>query len=134
MSRKKKQKHKNNNSQYFNEYKKPPDPSLDDFYGLTVNELSIKLSLQPSFLMRLLEQKSIEANPKQVLCSDDIQVLKPFLISRLNALQRLEKDQNKVFEPKTKISKKKKRDTKGFKVYDVLKFFGLGKLIYIRSK
>lgn len=44
MSRKKKKKDKNKNSKYFIEYNKPPNPILNDFKGLTVNEVSIKLS------------------------------------------------------------------------------------------
>ena len=111
------------------EFNKRIDLELNSFRGKTIGYIANSLDFTvPKFIIAL-KQQGYNFKDGDILSSTHIQQIRPFLLICLK----------KLYQVKLKDKPKKNLDEKGLKkkagsVYDELKTYGPGKLIYIKSK
>jgi hypothetical protein len=104
----------------------------DNIVGLTVEELANKLKISSSYLISIFEQSNIFKESHEKIDKMDSQIIKNFINSRISALNKIEK-KNKLIG--SSIGKKYNYSpSRPAGVYSQIAKFGLGKIIYIRSK
>jgi len=103
---------------------------------LGIIELSEYIENSPSFILRILANKSIIKTFDSKLSFDELNMIKPYIISRLNALKREQERIKRINSSTNKTTRSvlKYGKQKHIGVYDKIGLYGLGKIIYIRSK
>jgi hypothetical protein len=102
---------------------------------MTMSELSGELNWRPAVMLKILHYKGIEKNELEILNPDEYSLVKDIIYHRIIQLRRQQKEEEWIFE----FSKVKKESKLQFSanrsgVWNEISKYGLGKLIYIRSK
>jgi hypothetical protein len=98
---------------------------------LTVRELAYKLNISSLYLISIFEQSKIIKKPYDSIENIDYQIIEYFIISRFITLKKA--DKKKLLINKQE-HKKRGSFTNSAGVYGQIAKFGLGKLIFIKSK
>ena len=106
---------------------------LNRLRNKTLSAICEDLNISLNLVTRILKKKDIDQISNDKLDSKQFEELKQLLISKLKAKNRLKKENNKIFRGSLKKSKRHKSTT-GRNVYETLSKYGMGKVIYIRSK
>lgn len=104
-----------------------------DIVPKQINLLSIKLKWDKDYLLKVLKQNKIYKSENDTLTVDEYFLIKPLIRARLDAIRR-EQDREEKYEGSRISQRNKWKSSEAPGVYGILESYGLGKLIYIRSK
>lgn len=117
---------------------------LELYVGLSIDTIAEKISAKPELLQYMLGRKGAVLSTTVILSLDHLLLLSDYLINKSkqsNRLQKISTKSNSKFKSPSKARKfKQSKKTKysprrnGNSVYDKIRTYGLGKLIYIRKK
>jgi hypothetical protein len=106
-------------------------PQLESLRDNSIENIAINIQWPISRFLRILAQRGIMKNSSNMLDSDEFEVVKEMLNSRLLGIDQIER----INAPDQFIRKSPVRyDAKKIGVYDKIETLGLGKLIYIRKR
>lgn len=104
-----------------------------------ISDISLILDFPLDYLIRILRQNSIIIEAHNPLNEDELLKIKPFLLSRINALRRHERKgkytiakSGRFFDVQANYCRDENHKTIG--VYNEISKYGIGKVIYIKSK
>ncbi len=135
--------HKTENSKLINKATSKKTKYLERFYDKEIKLVAEILNISPDYLLRLLEQKQIYKKPEDKLSDREVEVIGEFILSRKKALHRKHKEEvvlkRSIENPSASDLKKAKMGrsggtSKSESVFDKASKYGVGKIIYIRSK
>jgi hypothetical protein len=103
----------------------------NNILGLTIKELAFELKIPSTYLISIFEESKILKKSYDIIENIDYQFIEYFIISRFITLKKT--DKKKLLIDKS-LNNKHGSFSHSAGVYSQIAKFGLGKLIYIRSK
>lgn len=108
-----------------------------DNFSRIIKVLSISLEVRPKFILELLKQHRVNKSEDEILSEEEFSQLKPYIKSRVKALGRKKHQTVNLKKLKNPFKKKNECDdspSSSSSVFDEIAKYGLGRIIYIRSK
>jgi hypothetical protein len=105
--------------------------------GRGEDALSNILEVRPKFLLDILKQHNVYKLENEILSEEEFNLLIPYIKSRIKAIGRKKLqivDQKKLKNPFKKKNERNDNTSGSTSVFDEIAKYGLGRIIYIRSK